>query len=100
MLKLKGKEFPVSILKVCLTDATLDQLTWIKKYLKMPSDALTLNIIINNAFQVLKQHDDYLNSEGVLVNTSLSRQRITEGSATSDKVVINKVTAADKNERT
>ncbi len=59
MMKLNGKEYPVSILKMYLHDELLDKLQWMTSHLKLENNVATMNIVINHLYTVLKDQDDY-----------------------------------------
>lgn len=65
MMKIKGVEYPVSILKVTLHDETLTKLDWIKNNLKLKNDAESLSMIINSVYSQLKQMVQYYESNNV-----------------------------------
>jgi hypothetical protein len=64
-MKIKGVEYPVSILKVTLHDETLTKLDWIKNNLKLKNDAESLSMIINSVYSQLKQMVQYYESNNV-----------------------------------
>lgn len=54
MLKLKGKEYPVSFFKVTLADPVATRLEDIRDYLKLPNNIEAFTVSINTTFNLLQ----------------------------------------------
>lgn len=60
MIKLKGIEHPVSMVKFVLPDEVLDKLEWVREYLKLNNNVEAFGVCIQTSYNMLKTHKEYL----------------------------------------
>lgn len=59
MIKIKGKEYPVSVFKFTCHDDIADKFEQVGKWLKCPTNLDTFYRMTDHIYTVLKQQDDF-----------------------------------------
>lgn len=52
-MKVKGKEYPISLFKLVLADPIVNKLEFIRNYLKLPNNIEAFTVSINTCYGVL-----------------------------------------------
>lgn len=76
MLKIKGKEYPISVLKTYIHDSTLTKIDWLKKKLNFKQDIEVFTFVINVIHGQLYELETYY-EKGVDVVEKNRQQELT-----------------------